>query len=141
MKEIEILKEVNKNSKIVIDGINFILEKAIDNDFKNMLYSQKDEYQNIYDRSKNLLLQNNEYLENTQTLQKAMSWIGIQMSTLTNATDSKLAEILIQGNDMGIIKGTKLLNSLPFKTNGIRNLLNDFVELQQENIEELKKYL
>ena len=126
MKEIEILKEVNKNSKIGIDGINFILEKAIDNDFKNMLYSQKDEYQNIYDRSKNLLLQNNEYLENTQTLQKAMSWIGIQMSTLTNATDSKLAEILIQGNDMGIIKGTKLLNSLPFKTNGIRNLLNDF---------------
>ena len=141
MKEIEILKEVNKNSKIGIDGINFILEKAIDNDFKNMLYSQKDEYQNIYDRSKNLLLQNNEYLENTQTLQKAMSWIGIQMSTLTNATDSKLAEILIQGNDMGIIKGTKLLNSLPFKTNGIRNLLNDFVELEQENIEELKKYL
>ncbi|MGN1012236.1 MAG: hypothetical protein ACI4ON_00175 [Clostridia bacterium] len=141
MKEIEILKEINKNSKIGIDGINFILEKAIDNDFKNMLYSQKDEYQNIYDRSKNLLLQNNEYLENTQTLQKAMSWIGIQMSTLTNATDSKLAEILIQGNDMGIIKGTKLLNSLPFKTNGIRNLLNDFVELQQENIEELKKYL
>lgn len=141
MKEIEILKEVNKNSKIGIDGINFILEKAIDNDFKNMLYSQKDEYQNIYDRSKNLLLQSNEYLENTQTLQKAMSWIGIQMSTLTNATDSKLAEILIQGNDMGIIKGTKLLNSLPFKTNGIRNLLNDFVELQQENIEELKKYL
>ena len=141
MKEIEILKEVNKNSKIGIDGINFILEKAIDNDFKNMLYSQKDEYQNIYDRSKNLLLQNNEYLENTQTLQKAMSWIGIQMSTLTNATDSKLAEILIQGNDMGIIKGTKLLNSLPFKTNGIRNLLNAFVELQQENIEELKKYL
>ena len=141
MKEIEILKEVNKNSKIGIDGINFILEKAIDNDFKNMLYSQKDEYQNIYDRSKNLLLQNNEYLENTQTLQKAMSWIGIQMSTLTNATDSKLAEILIQGNDMGIIKGAKLLNSLPFKTNGIRNLLNDFIELQQENIEELKKYL
>ena len=141
MKEIEILKEVNKNSKIGIDGINFILEKAIDTDFKNMSYSQKDEYQNIYDRSKNLLLQNNEYLENTQTLQKAMSWIGIQMSTLTNATDSKLAEILIQGNDMGIIKGTKLLNSLPFKTNGIRNLLNDFVELQQENIEELKKYL
>ena len=96
MKEIEILKEVNKNPKIGIDGINFILEKAIDNDFKNMLYSQKDEYQNIYDRSKNLLLQNNEYLENTQTLQKAMSWIGIQMSTLTNATDSKLAEILLR---------------------------------------------
>lgn len=141
MKEIEILKEVNKNSKVGIDGVNFILEKALDDEFKQMLYSQKSEYQNIYDRSKNLLLQYGEMTEDTPPLQKAMSWMGIQMSTLTNTTDSKLAEILIQGNDMGIIKGTKLLNSTPFKQDSIRNILNDFVGLQQDNINELKKYL
>ena len=141
MKEIEILKEVNKNSKVGIDGVNFILEKALDNEFKQMLYSQKSEYQNIYDRSKNLLLQYGEMAEDTPPLQKTMSWMGIQMSTLTNTTDSKLAEILIQGNDMGIIKGTKLLNSTPFKQDSIRNILNDFVGLQQDNINELKKYL
>lgn len=141
MKEIEILKEVNKNSKVGIDGVNFILEKALDDEFKQMLYSQKSEYQNIYDRSKNLLLQYGEMAEDIPPLQKAMSWMGIQMSTLTNTTDSKLAEILIQGNDMGIIKGTKLLNSTPFKQDSIRNILNDFVGLQQDNINELKKYL
>ena len=106
-----------------------------------MLYSQKDEYQNVYDRSKNLLLQKGQNAEDNPPLQKAMSWMGIQMSTLANTTDSKLAEILIQGNDMGIIKGTKLLNSMSFKEPGIRNILNDFVSLQQENIDELKKYL
>ena len=141
MKEIEILKEVNKNSKVGIDGVNFILEKALDDEFKQMLYSQKSEYQNIYDRSKNLLLQYGEMAEDTPPLQIAMSWMGIQISTLTNTTDSKLAEILIQGNDMGIIKGTKLLNSTPFKQDSIRNILNDFVGLQQDNINELKKYL
>lgn len=141
MKEIEILKEVNKNSKVGIDGINFILERAVDKDFKNMLYNQKNEYQNVYDRSKNLLLQNGEVSQDTPPLQKAMSWMGIQMSTLTNTTDSKLAQILIQGNDMGIIKGTKLLNSTSFKEQSIRNILNDFVSLQQGNIDELKKYL
>ena len=141
MKEIEILKEDNKNSKVGIDGVNFILEKALDDEFKQMLYSQKSEYQNIYDRSKNLLLQYGEMDEDTPPLQKAMSWMGIQISTLTNTTDSKLAEILIQGNDMGIIKGTKLLNSTPFKQDSIRNILNDFVGLQQDNINELKKYL
>ncbi len=141
MKEIEILKEVNKSSKVGIDGIDFILEKAIDNEFKNMLYDQKDEYQNVYERSRNLLLQNGEKSEDTLPIQKAMSWMGIQMSTLTNTTDSKLAEILIQGNDMGIIKGTKLLNSMNFKEQSIRNILTDFVNLQQDNIDELKKYL
>jgi hypothetical protein len=141
MKEIEILKEVNKNSKVGIDGINMILEKAQNDDFKNMLYSQKNEYQNIYDRSKNLLIQKENFDEESLPLQKAMSWIGIQMSTLTNSTDSKLAEILIQGNDMGVIKGTKLLNTISAFELNIKEILNDFVTLQQRNIDELKAYL
>jgi hypothetical protein len=141
MKEIEILKEVNKNSKVGIDGINMILEKAQNDDFKNMLYSQKNEYQNIYDRSKNLLIQKENFDEESLPLQKAMSWIGIQMSTLTNSTDSKLAEILIQGNDMGVIKGTKLLNTISAFEPNIKEILNDFVTLQQRNIDELKAYL
>ena len=63
------------------------------------------------------------------------------MSTLTNASNSKLAEILIQGNDMGIIKGKKLLNSPMPKDSSTQNLIKDFITLQQENIEGLKKYL
>lgn len=141
MKEIDVLKEVNKSSKVGMDGVDFIFEKAIDNEFKDMLITQKNEYQNIYDRSKNLLIINGVNTENTPQFQKAISWMGIQMSTLTNTTDSKLAEILIQGNDMGIIKGTKLLNGNIVKESSIKNILNDFINLQQDNVKELKKYL
>ena len=67
--------------------------------------------------------------------------MAIQMSTLTTASNSKLAEILIQGNDMGIIKGQKLLNSPHVKDSTTKNIIKDFITLQQENIEGLKKYL
>ena len=70
-----------------------------------------------------------------------MSWMGIELNTLTDTSNSKLAQILIQGNDMGIIKGTKLLNNLTFEDSQIENLLKDFINLQQENIEGLKKFL
>lgn len=141
MREIDILQEINKNSKISINSINFILEKAIDSDFKNMLYLQKDEYQNIYDRSKNLLLINGKISQDMPTLQKAISWMEIQMSTLSNPTDSKLAKMLIQGNDMNIISETRLLNRMIFKESSIKNILNDFISLQQDNINELRHYL
>ena len=42
---------------------------------------------------------------------------------------------------MGIVKGTKLLNNLTFEDSQIENLLKDFINLQQENIEGLKKFL
>lgn len=70
-----------------------------------------------------------------------MSWMGIELNTLTNKSNSQIAQILIQGNDIGVIKGTKLLNNMEFEDKQIKNILEDFVRLQQKNIENLKKYL
>ena len=63
------------------------------------------------------------------------------MNTITDTSNSKLSELLIQGNDMGIIKGHKLLNGSNFTTPEIENLLSDFVRLQEKNIDDLKKWL
>lgn len=141
MNEIDILKEINKNSKTGIEGLNYTLEKVENNNLKVLLYKEKDEYKNIYDRTKELLIQKNEKTEDIKTMQKFMSWMGIELNTLTDKSSSQIAEILIQGNDMGIIKGTKLLNNMQFEDEQIKNILEDFIRLQQKNIEDLKKYL
>lgn len=141
MKDIEILKEVNKNSKMGMDSLTLVIKKTEDNEFKNLLNTQHDEYQNIYDRTQELLIQNDTEMQDTPTVQKAMSWMGIQMNTITDTSNSKLSELLIQGNDMGIVKGTKLLNNYSFMNDEIKNILADFVRLQEKNIDDLKKYL
>lgn len=141
MNEIEILKEINKDAKTGIDGLNYTMDKVKSNDLKELLFKEMDEYQNIYDRTKEILNDKKENLEDTSNFQKAMSWMGIKLNTLTNSSNSKIAEILIQGNDMGVIKGTKLINNMKFKNNEIKNLLEDFVRLQQKNIDNLKKFL
>ena len=86
-------------------------------------------------------MEKNEKTEDTKTFQKVMSWMGIELNTLTDKSNSQIAEILIQGNDMGVIKGTKLLNNMDFEDTKIQNILKDFVRLQQKNINSLKKYL
>lgn len=141
MKDIEILKEVNQNSKMGMDSLTTVIKKVEDEEFKSLLNSQHNEYQNIFDRTQELLIEHNEGIEDTPTMQKAMSWMGIQMSTITDTSNSKLSELLIQGNDMGIVKGTKLLNNYSFMNNEIKNILSDFVRLQEKNIDDLKKYL
>ena len=139
--EIEILKEINQNSKMGMDSLSTVLKKVEASNFKELLNTQHDEYQNIYDRTQELLIKHNASMEDTPPMQKAMSWMGIQLNTLTDSSNSKLSELLIQGNDMGVVKGTKLLNNYSFMNNEIKNILSDFVRLQEKNIDDLKEYL
>lgn len=141
MEEFEILKEINQNAKMGMDSLSTVLKKSQDTKFEDLLNTQHDEYQNIYDRTQELLVKNNLQMEDTPTMQKAMSWMGIQLNTVNDTSNSKLSELLIQGNDMGIIKGTKLLNNHSFLDSEIKNILSDFVRLQEKNIDDLKKYL
>ena len=141
MQEIDILKEINKDAKMGMDSITTVNEKVQDEKFKKLLNEQHNEYQNIFDRTQELLVQKNEDMKDVPSMQKAMAWTGIQINTMNDKSNSKLSELLIQGNDMGVIKGTKLLNESSFTTPEIENLLSDFVRLQEKNIDDLKKFL
>ena len=141
MQEIEILKEISKDSKMGMDSINMVGEKVQDEKFQKLLDEQHNEYQNIFDRTQEILKQHGETIEDVPAMQKMMGWMGIQMNTMKDKSNSQLSELLIQGNDMGIIKGHKLLNNNEFTTPEIENLLSDFVRLQEKNIDDLKKWL
>jgi len=140
MDKIEILKEINKNTKMGMDSLSIVLKKVEDNEFKSLLNTQHNEYQNIFDRTQELLVENNKTIEDTPAMQKAMSWMGIQFNTMNDTSNSQLSELLIQGNNMGIIKGIKLLNNEQPDPE-VKNLLSDFVRLQEKNVDDLKKYL
>ena len=141
MNEINILKEISKDSKMGMDSINMVVEKVQDEKFQKLLDEQHNEYQNIFDRTQEILKQHGETIEDVPAMQKMMGWMGIQMNTMNDKSNSQLSELLIQGNDMGIIKGHKLLNNNEFTTPEIQNLLSDFVRLQEKNIDDLKKWL
>lgn len=141
MQEIEILKEISKDAKMGMDSLTMVTKKVQDEKFKELLDEQHNEYQNIFDRTQELLEQHDEGIEDVPPMQKMMAWTGIQMNTMNDKSNSQLSELLIQGNDMGVVKGTKLLNNNEFTTPEIKNLLSDFVRLQEKNIDDLKNFL
>ena len=77
----------------------------------------------------------------TNTMNKVMTWYGIQMKTINDDTVSKLAEILVQGTNLGIIEGRRLLNQNQKVSRNIKKILNDFVAMQEDSLETLKKFL
>ena len=136
-----ILNEINKGIKMGMDSISSIAEKVTDDQLKDDLQSEYNQYNTILNDVNAELGKYEEFPKELNPAQKMMGWFDIQISTMTDNSDSKIAEMLIKGTNMGIIEGVKLLNNNPETTNEIKNILTNFIQFQENNVERLKKYL
>ena len=139
--EINVLDELNKGACMGKDAIHFILDKVENNELKEELNNQYKKYNEISDKINNLYQNyNNDKPHETTAMNKAMTWYGIEMKTLTDSSTSKIAELLLQGTNMGIIEGRRLLNHK--NTNEeINSLVQEYVDMQENAVEKLKTFL
>lgn len=141
MDDLTILNEIHKGVTMGMSSIEEVSKKSSDQTFKDNLSMQYNTYLDTLNKVNNEFEKVGEIPDDTPINQKIMGWTGIQMNTMTDTSNTKLSELLIQGYDMGIIKGTKLLNQSPEASKNVKNILNEFIELQQNNINQLKKFL
>ena len=141
-QNLNILDEVNKGATMGMDAISYVSEKVVDNDFKEVLNTEYNKYKDISNRVNNLYDNySNKEPHETNAMNKMMTWYGIQMKTIVDDSTSKLSELLMQGTNMGIIEGRRLLNQNQNIEPDVKNILNDFVVMQEDSVETLKKYL
>ena len=141
-QNLNILDEVNKGATMGMDAISYVSEKVEDNDFKQVLDTEYNKYKDISNRVNNLYDNySSKEPHETNAMNKMMTWYGIQMKTMVDDTTSKLSELLMQGTNMGIIEGRRLLNQNQNIEPDVKNILNDFVVMQEDSVETLKKYL
>lgn len=138
---INVLDELNKGACMGMDAIDFIIDKVKEEDFKDLLEKQRKKYSEI-SNDINDLYKEYSYKEphETSNMNKAMTWYGIEMKTMTDHSTSKIAELLVQGTNMGIIEGRKLLNHKDVDKK-VEKLVEKYVAMQENSLEELKKYL
>jgi len=136
-----ILNEINKGIKMGMDSISTITEKVGDGNFKDDLLFQYDKYNDILNKVNAELKNYNDFPAELPPMQKMMGYVDIQMSTITDKSNSHIAEMLIKGTNMGIIEGVKLKNQNPNADTKIQNILDEFIKFQENNVEKLKKYL
>ena len=141
-QNLNILDEINKGSTMGMNAISYVSNKAEDENFKHVLNVEYNKYQDISKKVNNLYSHySDKEPHETNAMTKMMTWYGIQMKTITDNTTSKLSELLMQGTNMGIIEGRRLINQNNNAADDVKNILNDFVVMQEDSVETLKKYL
>ncbi len=139
--EVNVLDELNKGTCMGRDAIHFILDKVSNDELKEELTKQYDKYKEISDKICELYP---EYSSGdpheTNAMNKFMTWSGVEMKTMMDDSSSKIAELLLQGTNMGIIEGRKLLNHKDTDPE-VHKLIQEYVKFQEEAVEKLKKFL
>ena len=139
---VKVLDEVNKGTTMGMDAIHFVSSKVGDERFKKVLNVEYGKYKKISERIDNIYSKHAiKEPHETNKMEKLMTWYGINMRTMSDQSNSKISELLMQGTNMGIIEGRRLLNNNPSVDNEVKNILNDFVVMQEDSVETLKKYL
>lgn len=143
-KEKNVLDELSKGACMGKDAISFVLDKVKDKKLKDELDDQYQKYDTIFDKIKKIYPDytnsDEEEPHETNAVNKIMTWYGIEMKTLMDESSSKIAELLLQGTNMGIIEGRKLLNNNSTNKE-INSLVQEFVDMQERSVENLKKFL
>ena len=139
--EIDVLDELNKGACMGMDAISFVLDKVEDDALYKELERQYNGYKKISESICELYPEySHDEPRETNTMNKVMTWYGVEMKTMLDKSNSKIAELLLQGTNMGIIEGRKLLNH-KHTDKEVEKLISEYVKNQEEAVEKLKEFL
>ena len=140
-KEIEMINFVFKNAEMGIIGIDDLIEELEDTDFLSLIKKQREQYVEITKEARNLISDFGAKLEENSNISKVRSNLMVIISSIKDKSIKKFAKMMIEGTNKGIIEIQEKINAYNNDNSEIINLANRLLELEENNIEELKKYL
>ena len=142
-KEAEMLDQLYKNVKMGSDSIIKLLNKVSDSKFKTDLTDQLDGYEGFASKAKERLKTLGYEAKEENAMTKMWTNMGMMMNTLTDSSDSHIAQMVAEGSTMGNTDGIKLLRE--YENTDVSeqalSLVRDVIQFEGKNLERAKSYI
>lgn len=137
----KLLNEVHNGLKMGISATELLIKKTKDPIFKEVLIQQLNQYKKIDKTSLHKLYLYDVKPKNPSIVSKSMLWMGVNMATLFHRKNQDIADLLVEGNEMGIRSIRKILVEHQTSDDEDKKIAYQVITMQQNNILELNKYL
>lgn len=109
----ELLHEIAKTTEMASLSIKDMLSSCDECACccEDVLKCQLESYENIYRTAKSALEEIGEEVDKTNGMQKMMLWTQIKIDMMMDDSNSKMAQMMIEGTAMGICEVAKALNN------------------------------
>lgn len=136
-----LLQDIYSSSKMGVESIAKLLPKVQNQAFKNTLSSLLSSYQGFATDATTRLTQMNVVPKDATFMQKLPAEFGIAMETAMDNSDSKIAELMINGSVMGITDMKKSIASNNSVQPDTVTLAQNVIAFHEQNINDLTQYL
>ncbi len=140
----ELLTLIYQDADMGVSSITTLIRKLnkTDNKIKKVVEGELKGYEEFLKKTKKLMKEYKFDIDTKPLISKMGSQMGINMEFMKDNSDSKIADMLIQGFTMGVLSMNKKIDNFDGDAKkDILNLAKEFKKFQEENIELLKKYL
>ena len=137
----QILTSVLKTAQMGQTGIRSLLDVSMGSGLHRELKSQLREYQSIETQAQALAEARGWQL---RSLDPAMAYLAgrmTRMKLLGNASDSRIADMMIQGNTQGMIKSLRDIHQYSGSDSPVTGLSQKLLDCETANIRQMQPYL
>ena len=137
----EILSSVLKTTQMGQIGIRSVLDSSMRPGLRKALESQLHEYDSIESEAHSIASQRGWELPELDPAVRFMADMMTRMKLSRGNSDSKIADMMIQGNTKGMIKGLKNIHQFPGTDDQINTLSQKLLDCENANIRQMQGFL
>ena len=137
----QILSSVLKTTQMGQIGIRSVLDTRMRPGLRRALEQQLREYDQIETEAHTLAAQRGWELKDLDPAVRMMSNMVTRMKLSAGGTESKIADMMIQGNTKGMIKGLRNMHQFPREDSRISALSQKLLDTENANIRQMQAFL
>lgn len=138
---IKLLRECDSGTKMGIKSISDVIDKVESEDFKKILNDSKLEHEKLENEIQDELIRFNDDGKDPSMMLTGMSKLKTNIKIGLDNEDSTIAELIIDGCNMGVKSLNKYLNEYKAAEEYAKDITKKLINTEQQLSEDLRDYL
>ena len=138
---IKLLKECDAGSKMAVSSIDDVLEHVENSDMLELLKETKKHHEKLGNDLHSMLNEHQADEKEPSAIAKGVSWMKTNVKMGMDHSDETIADLMVDGCDMGIKSLQRYLNQYPAAEKSAKDICNRLISIEDELRRKLYEYL
>lgn len=138
---IKLLKECDAGSKMAVSSIDDVLDNVENSDMLKLLKETKEHHEKLGNDLHAMLNEHQADEKEPSAIAKGMSWMKTNVKMGMDHSDETIADLMVDGCDMGIKSLQRYLNQYPAAEKSAKDICNRLISIEDKLRRDLYQYL
>ena len=138
---VRLLRECDAGAKMGVSSIDDVMEYVKDGEFRRILMEGKQDHEKLTEDIRGMLNRYGDDGKEPAAIAKGMSWIKTNVKLAVNESDETVADLMVDGCDMGVKSLSKYLNKYKAADEASKTAAKRLIDLEERMAKDIRAYL